>query len=30
LEVREGKISEGQIATKALDAAERTGPAELE
>jgi hypothetical protein len=27
---REGKISEGQIAAEALDAAERIGPAELE
>jgi hypothetical protein len=30
LEVREGKISEGQIAAEALDAHERIGPAELE
>jgi hypothetical protein len=30
LEVCEGKISEGQIAAEALDAAERIGPAELE
>jgi hypothetical protein len=30
LKVCEGKISEGQIAGEALDAAERIGPAELE